>query len=333
MHFTRKSTVYVTRGDGLDAVHEVAVAVIDERGHLLRAGDPEAVVFARSSLKPFQALALFPSGAARQFELSQEELAIACASHSGSDRHVAVVQGLLGKIGASAGDLGCGVQWPIGMRLENRYPSEGEDSDPLRHNCSGKHAGFLAVARALEQPLAAYLEPESKVQTLVRAVLASACEIDENLLGSGVDGCSAPNYALPLRVLAQAAKRLASADASESCAGLAAVRRAMLTHPLLVSGPGRFDYQLTCAFPDNLVCKAGAEAIQLIGFEDPPLGIAVKVLDGAERALAPAVMAVLRRLGLSADRLPQLSERVRPAVTNARGIVTGELIASIDLET
>lgn len=327
--------VYVTRGTGFDAIHRVAVAVVDRHGRLTqRAGDPETVVFARSAIKPFQALALIRSGAFERLGLDSEELAIASASHSGSDAHVSVVQRLLARSGATAADLRCGAHWPSGMRLRGEYPKSGEDRDPLRHNCSGKHAGFLAVAHVLGDPFGSYLDPASRVQQLVRACVADACELDPRTLLMATDGCSAPNYAMPLSSLARAAMELAltGTSAEGRALGLGPIRAAMQANPLLVSGEGRFDAELMQAFPQNVVVKGGAEGVILLGFVEPALGIAIKVLDGAERALAPITVAVLRALGLLERGDVRLAERARPTLKNAKGLVTGEIVAKLRLE-
>jgi L-asparaginase II len=326
--------VVVTRGAGVDAVHHAAVAVVDAEGRLThRYGDPELVVFTRSAIKPFQALSLVRSGAAERLGLDSEELAIACGSHNGADEHVAVVRRLLARSGATAAELGCGTQWPSGMRLRGEYPLAGEDRDPLRHNCSGKHAGFLACAHVLGEAFARYLEPDSAVQRLVRGAVADACGLDPGALVTGTDGCSAPNYALPLAALARAGKDLALAGlpTERRPLGLGPLRAAMQAHPLLVSGERRFDAELASAFPNNVVAKGGAEALLMLGFADPPLGIAIKVLDGAERALAPVAVAVLRALGLIAEGDDRLAARARPSLKNARGAITGEIVTTLEL--
>jgi L-asparaginase II len=323
----------VTRGEGVDAVHAAVVAVVDGDGRLTHAfGDAEVWVFTRSAIKPFQTLALVRSGAMTELGLELSELAIASASHSGSDRHVEVVKRLLAKAGASVADLGCGTQLPIGLQLQQRYPQAGEDQDPLRHNCSGKHAGFLALARMLGQPFERYLEAGLPVESAVRNVVAEACEVPVASMAAGVDGCSATNYAMPLVALARGAKNLALSGARPAAIpGLARVGEAMSSEPLLVSGEGRFDAQLCAAFPGNVVAKGGAEGVQLIGFSDPPLGIAIKVLDGAQRAVAPIAVRVLESLGVLAADDERLVERAKPVVTNARGLVTGEIVPVLAL--
>jgi L-asparaginase II len=328
----------VTRGDGIEAWHFAAVAVVDGSGRLThRLGNAELITFTRSAIKPLQALPLCTTGAREALAIDDEELALAAASHDGSDLHRAVAARLLAKAGATVEQLGCGAHWPIGMRAAGRHPCAGEDRDPLRHNCSGKHAGFLAVARTLGAAPERYLDPEAPVQAAVRRAVAEACEIDPETMRVATDGCSAPNFALPLSALARGFKNLAtrsaSSDASPLDAALARVRAAMQAHPVLVSGETRFDAQLMRAFAGRIVCKGGAEALQAIGFSDPPLGIAVKVIDGGERALAPIALAVLRALGLTEGvALGALADRVRPIVTNHRGTETGAIVATLTLE-
>jgi L-asparaginase II len=326
----------VIRGDGIEAWHSAAVAVVDGDGRVVRRlGDPELITFTRSAIKPLQALPLCLTGTCDALAIDGEELALAAASHDGSDVHRAVAARLLAKAGASVADLRCGAHWPIGMRMAGRYPCAGEDRDPLRHNCSGKHAGFLAVARTLAVAPARYLEREEAVQRAVKRAVADACEVDEASLLVATDGCSAPNFALPLSALARGFKNLATRGPSPAPldAALARVRAAMQAHPRMVSGETRFDAQLQRAFAGRIVCKGGAEALQAIGFSDPPLGIVVKVLDGGERALPPIVLAVLRALGLLGDEaLAALAPRARPAITNHQGLETGAIVAQVTLE-
>jgi len=318
---------------GVDAWHFAAVAVVGADGRVTHAvGDPELITFTRSAIKPFQALPLCLGGAVASLGIDAEELAIAASSHDGSDRHRAVVARLLAKAGADVTDLQCGAHWPIGMRAADQHPAHGEERDPLRHNCSGKHAGWLALARVLSVPRGRYLDPDAEVQRAVRSAVAAACQLDEGALQVGIDGCSAPNYAMPLSALARGMLNLAGGGQGHGPgpagnpvpAALGRVRAAMQAHPVLVSGPSRFDNALAAAFGERIVAKGGAEAVQAIGFADPPLGIAIKVLDGGERALPPITIEVMRQLGLWSGAPPQpLEARVRPVLRNHRGVQTG----------
>ncbi|HTQ06508.1 MAG TPA: asparaginase [Polyangiaceae bacterium] len=328
--------VRVLRGAHEDAVHSASVAVVDARGELVHAhGDPARPVVIRSAAKPFQALPLVATGAADALGLGPHELALASSSHNGSDLHVAGVRRLLALAGVGPEALRCGAHLPIELRLRGAYPTHGEDKDPLRHNCSGKHAGFLALARQLGAAPDSYLDPDGAVQIAVRRAIEDACELAAGSLVAALDGCSAPTYAMPLVALAVGFKNLAlgrAADATESRA-LTRVRDAMQAAPLLVSGEGRFDYDLARSFPDNVVNKGGAEAVLGLGFRDPPLGIALKVHDGGERALAPLAVAVLRELGLVPDlaRVPLLARHERPALRNYAGLLVGEIRARVTL--
>ena len=310
-------------------MHCATIAVVDRDSRLVFAlGDPEQVFFTRSSIKPLQALPLVSSEARMSLGLSDEELALCCASHNGSDRHREIVAGILAKCALTKDALMCGTHWPIGDRLAKKYPLHGEDQDPLRHNCSGKHAGFLALSRHLGQPVEAYIEPQGVAQGLVREAVASACEIDAGRLEVAIDGCSAPNFSMPLVKLAAGFKNLARGDAAFS-----EVRAAMYAHPWLVSGEKRLDYDIARSFSGNVVNKGGAEAILAIGFREPSLGIAIKVIDGSDRALGPIVVEVLKQLGLIEEigRFPELVRHELPPVFNFRKIRTGEIVPSFQL--
>jgi L-asparaginase II len=325
----------VRRGDAIEAWHSASVAVVDGSGKLSHAfGDPRLSTLTRSSIKPFQSIALVTSGAADAFALNAEELSIACASHSGTDEHVRVVRGLLEKAHASPNDLQCGAHLPIGFRISGRTPSAGEAADPLRNACSGKHAAFLLLSRHLGAPLAEYLEPDGAVQRSVRAGLALACGVEGDSLPRGIDGCSAPNYGLSLELLARSMLRLAHPELAppELQSALSRIRDAMLAHPLMVSGERRFDYELMSAYPGNCLSKVGAEGLQLIAFREPALALAMKLHDGTERALPAICVSLLTELGLGSAGRPELAEHVRPAIHNHRKLVTGEIVATLRLK-
>jgi L-asparaginase II len=323
---------WVHRGQGVEAVHAAVVAVVDAGSRLTHAlGDADQVFFSRSSIKPLQALPLVEAGGLDRFGFSPEELALCTASHNGSDQHRAIVLGMLQKLGLDASALQCGTGFPLQLKLFGKYPLHGEDQDPLRHNCSGKHGGFLALAQLLGQPLDTYLDPAGAAQSRVRQAVAEECEVDVASLLLGTDGCSAPNFALPLRQLAIGFKNLAVATEPSR----ARVRAAMLAHPLLVSGERRLDYDLSLAFPGLVLVKGGAEALLLLAFSEPAIGIAIKVIDGSPRALGPILVETLKQLGLVDDmsKFPTLARYERPAVTNARKLKTGEIVADFRLQS
>jgi L-asparaginase II len=326
----------VYRGDGVEAVHAAAIAVVDADSRLTHfLGDPWQAFFSRSSIKPLQALPLVEAGGLEHFGFGVRELALCAASHSGTEGHRAIVLGMLHKLGLDAAALQCGSAVPLGLALTGVGSGQSALVDSLSHNCSGKHSGFLALAKLLQQPLDTYLEPSGAVQRAVRQAVADACEVEVGSLVVGMDGCSAPNYALPLVNLAVGFKNLALAKgATPTAAARKQVRDAMLAHPVLVSGEGRLDYDLSTAFAGRAVVKGGAEALLLLAFTEPALGIAIKVLDGGSRALEPILVETLKQLGLIDDlaRFPSLQRYERPSIANARQLKTGEVRAELVLE-
>ncbi len=324
-----------TRGDTVECVHYGSIAVADTQGGLLwSAGDPKAQVFGRSALKPFQALPLLAHPQSARYDFTAKEIAILCASHSGEPRHAEAVLSVLGKAGCYLRDLQCGVHPPLYLEaLEQRARAE-DIYTPLHHNCYGKHAGMLAFARLLGAELGTYLEPAHPVQQAIRDCVAHFTGVPAAGLAVGVDGCSAPNYAAPLAVLAMAYARLAdqSPDARYGDAP-ARVYGAMTRHPELVSGLKRFDLALTHTGHGDWVSKGGAEGVQCLGVRRRGFGVAVKVADGAARAAQVATVEVLRQLEL----LPKpedtpLRDHQRLVLLNVRGIKTGEVYPVFTLQ-
>ncbi|HOP07315.1 MAG TPA: asparaginase [candidate division Zixibacteria bacterium] len=326
----------VFRGDGIEAVHCASIAVVDERGNLTHyLGDPEFVTMTRSCIKPFQLMPLVASGAATYFDFDLRQLAIMAGSHNGTDEHREVVLTNLARAGNGPEHLQCGCHWPIGMEERRIWPTHGEDKDPVRHNCSGKHSGFLAMARYLKADVAQYLRPESPVQQRVLTTVSRYCGFPLDRMTIGVDGCSAPNFPLSLLSFARGFMKLAAGRGSDDVPATAAetIREAMMTYPEMVSGEGRFDLSLARAFPNRLICKSGAEAIEGIGLMDPPVGIAVKIQDGNCRALWPVCVEVLRQLGYikHVDNDSPLARFERPEIRNVRDFVTGQIVPDFQL--
>ncbi len=204
--------VEVTRGQRVESLHRGAVAVVDSRGRLFASlGNPKEPVFVRSSAKPFQALALVCSGAADALKLTEEELAIICASHSGEPQHIELVQSVLRKAGLRTSDLRCGIHPPFDPGARRALAAAGEEPGPLHNNCSGKHAGMLAAARHLGLPLADYCDPRHDIQVAIRGLLAFLSGLDPEEVGVAMDGCAVPTFHLPLRSFALAMARLAAA--------------------------------------------------------------------------------------------------------------------------
>ncbi|HEX6137244.1 MAG TPA: asparaginase [Casimicrobiaceae bacterium] len=324
----------VVRGDTVESVHFGAVAVVDPRGRLLRsAGDPGALTYTRSALKPLQALPFVAAGGVERFGFSSAQVALMCASHSGEPRHVAGVEDMLARCGCSAADLQCGTHAPGFYEARGDVPPPPPYS-PLQHNCSGKHSAMLAYCVQHGHSKADYLAPDHPLQQTIRRAVAAFTGVPEARLVRGIDGCSAPNYAVPLAALARAFARLATADSDPDLGNApATVAAAMTAHPEMVSGEQRSDLALMQAGRGDWVTKIGAEGVQAIGIRSQGLGIAIKVADGQKRGLYPAIVAVLEALGVvDAAARQVLAPWARRTIRNYRGISTGEVRPAVVLD-
>ena len=317
--------VEILRGGIVESVHHGAVAVVDCDGRLLfAAGDPEVVTYTRSSLKPLQALPFVAAGGIDRYKLTTQETALLCASHSGEARHVEAAAAILAKAGNDASELQCGTHAPMHYEVRGEVPPPPPYS-PLSHNCSGKHSGMLAHCAACGYDKRDYLALAHPLQREIRTAVAAMTGMPESALGAGIDGCSAPNYAMPLARLALAFARIASADVDAAYGrALRQLADAMTTAPEMVSGEGRSDLALTRAGRGDWVCKVGAEAVQAIGIRSREWGIAIKVADGGRRALVPATIAALEQAGLLDTQAREaLRPLATPALRNYRGIEVG----------
>jgi L-asparaginase II len=283
-------------------------------------------VFPRSAFKALQALPLIESGAAETFGVSEEELALACASHSGEAMHVERVDAWLERIDCAERDLACGPHLPIHEPTAHAMLRSGERPCRVHNNCSGKHAGFLTVARHLNVAVEGYERPDHPVQVLVREAIAALCDLDPRTLPLGVDGCAAPNYALPLARLARAMARLGATSSLPRARAQAASRlvAAWKAHPLLVSGTGRACADLIAGSLGRTVVKTGAEGVFTAVLPDRGLGIALKIDDGAPRASETAMTRVLTLLSAASREDPRIAKYERAVVRNWRGDEVGE---------
>jgi L-asparaginase II len=324
--------IETSRGGTTECLHFGAVAVADTAGHVLaHAGDPRWVTFTRSTLKALQALPFMQAGGPRALGLSREQVALMCASHSGEPMHVEQVQGMLDKVGLSSGALQCGCQVPLFAELGTAPVGT---YDERHHNCSGKHAGFLACCVQHGWAVASYLAPGHPLQQAIRRDVARAVGLAPQELNPGIDGCSAPNYAMPLVNLARAYARLASGAADpEFSQSFAQLADAMTAHPELVSGNGRSDLAFTRAGRGDWLCKAGAEGVQALASKSRAQALVVKISDGNSAALNAATVAVLDQLGwLDARQREQLRPWRAEAIANARGTQVGERRPAFQLQ-
>jgi L-asparaginase II len=326
---------YPATGNVVENVHMGSVAVVDPAGKLLwYAGDPQFLTFTRSALKPFQALPFVLADGPAHFGLSSAELALLCASHSGEDKHLRGVEAILRKIGLDASHLECGCHAPLYYESMNLAVPSDRSWTPLHHNCSGKHSGFLAWCRLREVATGHYVDPAHPLQQQIRATLGATLQLPAARLPSGLDGCSAPNYALPLATLARLFARLAQGAADPQWgAAMGDLFDAMTGHPELVSGEARSDLAFMTAGGGDWVSKVGADAVQAIGVRSAGLGIAIKIADGATRSLQAVTFSVLDQLGLlDAARRAQLEPYRQPALKNVRGSVVGDIRAVFTLQ-
>jgi L-asparaginase II len=318
--------VEVVRGPLVESCHRGAVAVCDAKGGVVAAwGDIGRPVYPRSAVKPLQALPLVESGAADRFSLSDQELALACASHAGDAVHVALVGAWLSRLGLSAEDLECGAHPPADAAAARALIAEGGTPSALHNNCSGKHTGMLTTARHLGEPTRGYIAAEHPVQRRIARVLGEMADSPPERTPWAVDGCGIPTYGLPLSGIATAMARLARPDGLGPVRQQAATRltAAMAAHPHLVAGSSRLCTEVMQAAPSVLI-KGGAEGAYAAILPQQGLGVALKIADGAGRAAEVAVLAVLRRLGCFTPAEEEaLRSRIEPPVNNVVGKAVG----------
>jgi L-asparaginase II len=318
--------VEVWRGALVESRHRGVIAAVDANGRrVLAFGDVERPVYPRSAIKALQALPLIESGAADRYGLGEQELALACASHSGEPGHVATATRMLRLAGLESAALRCGAHWPIHQPSAQALARDGGTAGALHNNCSGKHAGFLCTACALGADRERYVEPEHPVQRAVKAAL-------ESLTGAGisqdvcaVDGCSVPTWAMPLDVLARGFARfgVGAGVGPERAKAAARLRTACAAQPWHVAGTGRFCTEIMRRFGARIFVKTGAEGVVCAALPEQGIGIAGKCDDGSGRAAEAMVAAVLARL-LPSDRAA-LDSFARPTLRNWNGLAVGAI--------
>ena len=337
----------LTRGEIIESIHFGAVAVVDSSGHLIASyGDPQVKTFLRSSAKPLQALAFIENGGDQAFHLTSKEIAILCGSHEGTDEHVQVIKGIQAKVGVQESDLLCGTQLLTDLATIEAMRDRGETPTPNRHNCSGKHTGMLAYARMRGLPISDYVNPQHPIQKSILETFSEMCGMQSDWVETGIDGCSVPNFAIPLFNAALGFARLCDPRSlpQKRATACRRITSAMIANPVMVRGAKSFDTRIMEVCSKHIVAKCGAEGYMALGIlggvlgaESPGIGIAFKVADGDasirdadgnfNNRVRPAVaLEILKQLSyISKKELEALSEfgPVRP-VTNARKMVVGE---------
>ncbi len=315
--------VEVWRGGLLESLHVGHAVVCGPGGQVVQAwGDPDAVIFPRSSCKMIQALPLVESGAATAARLTERHLALACASHAGAAIHTDTVTEWLAHIGQSESDLRCGTHWPSDQAALNSLIKTDTAPCQIHNFCSGKHSGFLTLKRHLKSG-PEYVEVDHPVQVAVKSAFEDTT--GETSPGTGIDGCSAPNFATTITGFARAMAFFANADPDGTTRERAAalLTRAMATYPELVAGEGVCDTLLMRAMQHRGVLKSGAEGVFIAILPDQKLGVALKIMDGAGRGREAAIAGLLVKLGaLAADHL-DTRRYVNSVQRNWRGLETG----------
>ncbi len=327
----------VIRGETVESVHRGHLIVLSGDGETIaQIGDPEIVTFIRSSAKPFQVLPFLLSGAAERFGFSENEIALACGSHSGEPMHSALAAEMLEKAGFGEPDLRCGAQIPFDEKCAENLIRAGQNPTQLHNNCSGKHAAMLAFARHIGADAKTYESPENPVQAEILKVFSDFTETPVDEIEIGIDGCAAPNFAVSLKAMAKAQAKLIhppenfSENLKKACRQIVS---AMINHPELIGGSRRLDTLMMQTRRGKFISKIGAEGVWLCGVLPSEkwkngLAIALKIEDGDDkRARAVVSIEILRKLQiLSAEDLTDFSPL---PIKNRRGETVGEVISTI----
>jgi L-asparaginase II len=328
----------VIRGETVESVHSGHVCIVDGDGStIFEYGEPSTVTYFRSACKAFQFIPCITSGAADAFLFTDDEIALAVASHSGEPMHIEVAARMLAKAGLSKSELQCGVHWPFSESESHRMLRAGEEPTQLHNNCSGKHAAMLAFAKHIDAGIENYLSPENRIQKRILRCIADFAQMPEEEIAIGIDGCCVPNFALPLSSMARTFANLIRPTRFPEITQTACNRivEAMMKFPELIGGSTRLDTMLMQAAPGRIVSKVGADGIWLCGVlpsgQYPSgLGIALKVADGDDHRARPAVAVdILRQLGILGENAPPDLSPL--PVKNRRGDKVGSVQSAIKL--
>jgi len=329
----------VRRGDAPESWHFGAVAVVSPEGESITGcGDAAVETFVRSAAKPFQILPLLEAGGLERYQLSLEDIALICASHSGNPEHVARSTALLERAGFDLSGLRCGGHPPMNPAAAEQLRLAGECPTALHNNCSGKHAGQLMACRLLDLDPAEYEAPEHPLQLRILGEVERFFDLDRSAIGRGIDGCSLPTFCVPLDRLARAYARLADPRRSgleeEESKRVDHIYKAMTEAPDMVAGAERFTSRLMTVTGGRVLGKEGAEGVYAMAVRGPrPLGIALKIADGGERARDAVVVEVLAALGcLTETDLEEFAPYRSVVLRNWCGIEVGEIVATVRLE-
>ncbi len=327
-------TVEVTRNGVVESRHRGSAVIVDVAGTVQDSwGDIKRPTYPRSAIKGIQAIPLVESGAADEFGFSDAEVALACASHSGEPEHAATAASMLEKQGLSEADLECGSHWPYREEVAYAMARAGQEPGQLHNNCSGKHSGMLAVARKLGQPTRGYTKPTHAVQQRMLGTMEQMCGCDLSGVEPGIDGCSAPNWPIPLENLAYGFARMADPVdlPADRAAAVTRIRKAVFANPFMVAGTGRFCTEVMKILGDRAFIKTGAEGVFCAALPEYGLGIALKCDDGATRGSETMMAALLRHVGVIEETdLEAMGPWLNPMLRNRAERVVGDIRAAAD---
>ena len=332
----------VFRGETVESIHRGHLIVVDGDGEIIaRIGNPETITFFRSSAKPFQVIPFLTSGAAERFGFSEKEIALACGSHSGEDFHVERVEKMLEKIGCNEKDLRCGAHVPFNEKVAQELIKADEKPSQLHNNCSGKHASMIAFAKQISADYKTYELLENPVQQRILEIVSQFSGVPVDKIKIGIDGCAAPNFAVPISAMAKSFARLvlppkdSDAETREACRRIVS---AMVSFPEMIGGSERLDTLIMKAMRGKIVSKIGAEGVYTAGVLPSPqwkrgLGIAFKIEDGEDkRARAVVAIELFRQLEILDDSAARVLDEFSPmAIENRRGEKVGETRARFQI--
>lgn len=327
----------VYRGETLESVHRGHLIVVEGDGNIVRSlGNPDTVTFFRSAAKAFQAIPFIVSGAADRFGFLESEIALACASHSGENAHIEIASGMLEKIGLSESDLRCGAHLPFHEKTATKMILSGEKPTQIHNNCSGKHAAMLGFAKHIDAEIRNYEAIENPIQQAILDCVSQFADVPKSEIRIGVDGCAAPNFALPVSAMAKSFSRLTfpqdffDEDTREACRRVVS---AMIKYPEFIGGTERLDTEIMKAANGKVISKVGAEGIYVAGVLPSDrwkkgLGIAFKIEDGDDKRARPVIaVELLRQLGVLKEN--DLTEISPMTIRNRRGDIVGKVLPVI----
>jgi L-asparaginase II len=328
--------VEIYRGSLVESSHNGHIAVVDSEGDLLYSyGDPYRITYARSAIKPIQAIPVIESNAIDKFHIEDREISLMCSSHNSEEFHAKCAREILKKADIKLDKLQCGTHIPLSINAYKDLILNGKELTPEYSNCSGKHCGMLITAKHMNEDIDTYLDINHPVQQRILEVLSQICNYNKEDIIIGVDGCGAPVHALPLERLAYGFARLSKPELLKEGRKIAVQRitSSMTIYPEMVAGTKRFctDFMKVCG--DNMFGKLGAEGVYLVGIKEKGIGIGIKIEDGDMSVIYCVVLEILRQLELiTNEELQQLIKYYNPKIFNARKEQVGEVIPNFRLK-